>query len=1034
MKKVLSVIISLALAGAMAFTSLTAAAAENESAVGAEIEVEAGADAAGSEVGAETESELGAETEAEVGAETEAGSELGARNYLMMRCYVSELRATHDYPDYHFDENTPISRIERNTKFAIFDADENGYDELVMLLSEGIMASNRAAMFEAPNGDLLGREIPGYYIDFYKGGYVTVKVSHNQSCSDSVWPYTLYGFNKSTKKYYKIFYAHSEDKNSTWGNNTYREYNDVDKDGVIYYIDSTRMTKAQYESKVNSYIPAKNKKNVNWQYLTTANINKISLGSLPSPKLVSAESTRKGVKLTWNRVEGAEKYRVFYRNKSGGWSRLCDTYNNYVVDTDVHSGKSYTYTVRCITDNGSSYTSTYDTKGISCQYIASPEISKLENTAEGVRLTWDAVAGVARYRVLRMGSSDWTNIGTVTDTSFTDKNVSSGKTYRYTVRGIDSGWKFNSPYNTYGWNQLYIGVPKISKVENTPEGLKISWGKVSGAQKYRVFYKNKNGGWSRLGDTTSTSLVDPDVKSGKSYTYTVRCVSADGKTYTSAYDKTGKAGTFVEAPAIAKLDNVAEGIKITLKTSPGAAKYFIYRMGSSGWAYKATVTGDVYTDTAVSSGVSYSYNVRALDSNGKFLTAFRAEGVSKTFVAVPQIIKFESTAEGVKITWKKSSGAAAYRAFYKNKKGNWIRMGDSSTDFFVDSDVRNGKTYTYTVRCLDSDGNYCSAYNKSGKTYTYDYKLSDPVISKIESTSAGLKLYWGKIAGAAKYRVFYRDGSSWKRLATTSATSYEDKTVSPGDSRTYTVRCVDSNDNYCSGYDSNGRTATYGISAARASMIDYMMSHQSEWQPKKSGAPGVPAGFEFKDMDFDGLNELIVQSGGGTMGNADAVVYSYKGGRLVKADYSEDYVQNRFKVYYNTASKRYEYFGTAVLAAGSYNDHTYLNFQLTFDNNRINTDIYSAYQDIYPQNTSSGKHEYRYFNGMGGYYKDTTGKTYSVITKAQYESINNQRLKNRVDCNMKHMLVKASDWYNYSSAQKRQAIIDSYNAFSYDKH
>lgn len=89
----------------------------------------------------------------------------------------------------------------------------------------------------------------------------------------------------------------------------------------------------------------------------------------------------------------------------------------------------------------------------------------------------------------------------------------------------------------------YIGQPVLS-ISTTAEGLKVSWNKVNGAAKYRVFKKNTDGKWEKLADTASISYTDKTVKDGFSYTYTVRCITSDGKSYTSSYDTKGVTATY----------------------------------------------------------------------------------------------------------------------------------------------------------------------------------------------------------------------------------------------------------------------------------------------------------------------------------------------------------------------------------------------------------------------------------------------------------------------------------------------------------
>ena len=136
-----------------------------------------------------------------------------------------------------------------------------------------------------------------------------------------------------------------------------------------------------------------------------------------------------------------------------------------------------------------------------------------------------------------------------TSTSYIDKDVSSGKNYTYTVRCINSSaTKFTSGYDSKGKSVKYISAPKITKAESVDGGVKISWNKSNGAEKYRVYYKGSKG-WTRMVDTTSTSYIDKDVSSGKNYTYTVRCINSSATKFTSGYDSKGKSVKYISAPA-----------------------------------------------------------------------------------------------------------------------------------------------------------------------------------------------------------------------------------------------------------------------------------------------------------------------------------------------------------------------------------------------------------------------------------------------------------------------------------------------------
>jgi len=270
--------------------------------------------------------------------------------------------------------------------------------------------------------------------------------------------------------------------------------------------------------------------------------------NLATPKISKTENVNNGVKISWNKVNKAEVYRVYYKG-SKGWTRLADTTSTSYTDSKVASGKTYTYTVRCLNKSKNKFTSGYDSKGAKATFIAAPKISKTENVNGGVKISWGKSNGAEQYRVYYKGRKGWTRLADTTSTSYTDSKVTSGKTYTYTVRCLNkSKNKFTSGYDSKGAKATFIATPKISKTENVNGGVKISWNKSNGAEQYRVYYKGSKG-WTRMVDTTSTSYIDKDVSSGKNYTYTVRCINSSATKFTSGYDSKGKSVKYISAPA-----------------------------------------------------------------------------------------------------------------------------------------------------------------------------------------------------------------------------------------------------------------------------------------------------------------------------------------------------------------------------------------------------------------------------------------------------------------------------------------------------
>ena len=264
--------------------------------------------------------------------------------------------------------------------------------------------------------------------------------------------------------------------------------------------------------------------------------------NLATPANLKAVNVSGGIRVSWDPVPGAAQYRLFYI-KNGKWAKLRDTADTSVTLKSDKVGKTYTYTVRCLSADGKSYESAYDKAGVSVVLgkLDTPSNLKAVNVPGGIQVSWSKVSGAEMYRLFYIKNGKWTKLRDTADTSVTLKSDKLGKTYTYTVRCLSAdGKSYTSSYDKTGVSVVLgrLDTPSNLRAVNVSGGIQVSWDPVPGAEQYRLFYI-KDGKWVKLRDTTGTSVTLKSDKVGKTYTYTVRCVSADGKSYTSSYDKTG---------------------------------------------------------------------------------------------------------------------------------------------------------------------------------------------------------------------------------------------------------------------------------------------------------------------------------------------------------------------------------------------------------------------------------------------------------------------------------------------------------------
>ncbi len=334
---------------------------------------------------------------------------------------------------------------------------------------------------------------------------------------------------------------------------------------------------------------------------------------LPTPKLVSAEFVKDGITVKWNKVSSATGYTLYRKTKDTDWVEIKEFASSVVSYTDktVESGNTYYYTLKCYRGE---LISNYNTKGVSAYYFSVPKNLTASNTSNGIKVKWSKVAGADWYIIGRKtANTGWTKIAEVGDvSSYTDKTASPSVNYTYTV--VSCKDEVKGFYDETGVTYRFIAAPKLSAISNVITGVKVEWTKVAGASGYNV-YKKTDDGFKKIATVKgkdSLSYIDDDVKSGTSYTYTVKAYYSK---YVSSYNSTGLKILRLDAPKISSATAVKSGVTVKWNKISAAKGYYIYRKNTDGsWKKIATVKSNstlTYTDKNAVKGASNTYAVKA---------------------------------------------------------------------------------------------------------------------------------------------------------------------------------------------------------------------------------------------------------------------------------------------------------------------------------------------------------------------------------------------------------------------------------------
>lgn len=268
------------------------------------------------------------------------------------------------------------------------------------------------------------------------------------------------------------------------------------------------------------------------------------------------------------------------------------------------------------------------------EFIIVPD--KVENlkvtgkTASSITIKWTAHPKVDGYYIYRSRSanSGYSLIKTQTATTFTDKDLQSGKYYYYRVCAYKkiNGKVYSGAYasvrgNTNGYIVKKTESLKVSK-ENT-SSLKLTWKVTPNANGYYIYRSTKkDSGFKKIKTIKSsytTYIIDKKLSAGKTYYYKVVAYRKFGSEIGVGEPASLTAATKPKAPTISSVKALSgKKAKITVKTLSGADGYSISISTSKTKGFKTVYTGSktTYTKKSLKAKKTYYVKVRAYKISG----------------------------------------------------------------------------------------------------------------------------------------------------------------------------------------------------------------------------------------------------------------------------------------------------------------------------------------------------------------------------------------------------------------------------------
>lgn len=490
----------------------------------------------------------------------------------------------------------------------------------------------------------------------------------------------------------------------------------VKSGSTVTYTDSGLTCGTEYTYTVKAYFVKDDEK-------VFGSCSKTGISCKPVPSAPSLESAKSAsytsIKLTWEKVSGADGYYVYRKGSGGSWERIREVKSGTALtDKGLECGTTYTYTVRAYRlVKGNKVLGNYSKTGISGKPVPSaPSLkSAVSQSYRSIKLTWSKVDEADGYYVYRKESGgSWERIKEVkSGTSLKDTDLTCGTTYTYTVKAyrIVKNKKITGNYSKAGISGKPVPAAPVLKSAKGKSytSIKLTWEKVSGASGYYVYHKFSGGSWDRVKRITSgstTTYTDTGLESGTAYTYTVKAYRTVGDTkVVGKYDKTGiDAETLtLEATSASIAVNSDTRILVKWKRCDDVDGYQVWRSttADSGYTLVKSTENLKYLDTSLVKGMTYYYKVRSYKVIGS------------------------STAYGA---WSDAQGTSL-PAMYNSKKvitplengTNIYIAGDSTTRNYAE----NGINQKGKISSHGSWGEYLQDFFDSEKIQVNNYGVSN---------------------------------------------------------------------------------------------------------------------------------------------------------------------------------------------------------------------------------------------------------------------------------------------------------------------
>lgn len=330
-----------------------------------------------------------------------------------------------------------------------------------------------------------------------------------------------------------------------------------------------------------------------------------------------------------------------------------------------------------------------------------------------VGLSWNPVPGATSYNIYRAttpGGEGTTVYKNVTATTYTDTGLTNGVTYYYQVSALNGAGQSAKSGEVSATPQSVPATPTGVTATAGNAQVTLSWSASTGATSYNIYRATTSGGEGNTvyKNVTANSYTDIGLTNGITYYYQISAANGVGQS--------GKSGEVSATPQSAPatptgVTATAGNAQVTLSwsASTAATSYNIFRAttpGGEGITVYQNVTTLSFTDTGLTNGITYYYQVSALNGAGPSAKSSEVSATPQPVPATPTGVTATAGNAQVTLSWSIVTGATNYnifRATTPGGEGTTVYKNVTATTF-IDTGLTNGVKYYYQVSAVNGVG------------------------------------------------------------------------------------------------------------------------------------------------------------------------------------------------------------------------------------------------------------------------------------------------------------------------------------------